>query len=409
MAALVESVARDTERATASKVQRLVALAVANPGARVVLVSSGWPTRDDGRAGLAPALAALRASGVPLVMVRTEGVVAFQGLVRDAIERLAAQLGAGFVTVSTDADVAAARARLGLGGGAVEVAEPAVVAVPAMPEAPATPGSPATSAGQDDATLRLARAYVARFERIFAAMRWHERYEQTVRQERVYGASGARTTSVADHRVLEAEMTLLRLPADRTWLSVRDVVSVDGRARALADRTMPALGAASELSIPTLRELARENGRFNIGTIVRTFSEPTLALVFLDDDHRGRFRVARRGETRLEGRRVITYAFEEQVRPTVVRAGTRDLPATGLVRLDADGGQVLETSLELVDQAMGLRGRMTVTYAPSARFDVLVPESMRESYASNTGETVTADALYSNFRQFETAGRLVPE
>lgn len=414
LAARVDAVARDTERATASKLRRLVALAVASRGARVVLVSSGWPTRDDGRAGLAPALAALRASGVQLAMVRTEGVVAFQGLVRDAVERLAARLGAGFVTVSTDADVAAARARLGLDGppaeAAADVAEPeAAAATPPARDASATTPSPDAPARADDATLRLARAYVARFERTFAAMRWHERYEQTVRQERVYGASGARTTTIADHRVLEAEMTLLRLPADRTWLSVRDVVSVDGRARAMADRTMPALTAATELSIPTLRELARENGRFNIGTIVRTFSEPTLALLFLDADHRERFRFAREGETRVEGRRVVTYAFLEQARPTVVRAGARDLPATGVVRVDAESGQVLETSLELVDPVMGLRGRMTVTYTPSARFDVLVPESMQESYASKTGETVAADALYSNFRRFETAGRLVPE
>ncbi len=49
------------------------------------------------------------------------------------------------------------------------------------------------------------------------------------------------------------------------------------------------------------------------------------------------------------------------------------------------------------------------THEPGCRrFDVLVPESMRESYASKTGETVTAEAIYSNFRRFETAGRLVP-
>lgn len=414
IAALVERVALDTERATAQKVQRLVALAAANPGARLVLVSSGWPTRDDGRAGLPPAVAALRAGGSPLVLVRTDGVVSFQGLVRDAGERLVARLGEGLVTVSSDADVTAARARLGIAEASSEVtAEVAEAVAPvAPPDAPAPPairGPSGAPAAQDDATLRLARAYVARFERTFAAMRWHERYEQTVRQERVYGASGGRTTTVADRRVLEAEMTLLRLPADRTWLSVRDVVSVDGRARAIADRTMPTLSAATELSIPTLRELARENGRFNIGTIVRTFSEPTLALLFLDDDHHARFRVMRRGEAREEGRRVATYAFDEQARPTVVRAGARDLPATGLVRLDADSGQVLETSLDLVDQAAGLRGRMTVAYEASARFDVLVPASMRESYASRSGETVTAEAIYSNFRRFETAGRLVPE
>lgn len=108
-------------------------------------------------------------------------------------------------------------------------------------------------------------------------------------------------------------------------------------------------------------------------------------------------------------RRVVSYAFEEQARPTVVRAGARDLPARGEVRIDAATGRVRETVLELADGVAQLHGRMTVTYGPSARFAVLVPEEMREVYRSARGETVTTHALYSNFRRFETAGRLVPE
>ena len=38
-----------------------------------------------------------------------------------------------------------------------------------------------------------------------------------------------------------------------------------------------------------------------------------------------------------------------------------------------------------------------------------LPEVMREVYRSSRGETVTTEALYSNFRRFETSGRLVPD
>jgi hypothetical protein len=49
---------------------------------------------------------------------------------------------------------------------------------------------------------------------------------------------------------------------------------------------------------------------------------------------------------------------------------------------------------------------MTVQYRPHPNFEVLVPVEMREKYAS-TSEEVTAKATYSDFRRFETSGRLV--
>ena len=418
VASVVEATVRDAERAATRRLEGLVDVARQHPGARLVLVTSGWPIRDDSRVPLSRVVRELRTLGTAVVVVRAPGAVRFQGLVRDATERLAAHLGAGFVEFADFADLEEARRLVGgrLDADARPTEPVAVESEPspietASPQAATTtvaPAGQATVTDRPDDTLRLASAYVARFEGVFAAMRWHERYEQTVRFERIYGASGARTVTVADHRVLEADMMLLRLPADRTWLSVRDVVAVDGRPRAPVDRRLPALAAGPTLSIPRLRELARGNGQFNIGTIVRTFNEPTLALLFLDADHRARFAFARREETRLDGRRVATYDFEELARPTVVTAGARDLPARGHVRLDAATGQVLETFLELRDTTAGLLGRMTVVYGPSARFDVLVPESMQESYVAKTGETVTAEAIYSNFRRFETAGRLVP-
>ena len=182
-----------------------------------------------------------------------------------------------------------------------------------------------------------------------------------------------------------------------------------GRARAAGDRRLSAVTAGPTISVPALRDLARENGWANIGDIARTFNEPTLALLFLDARYRPRFSFSRTSERTVDGRRLVTYAFEEQARPTVVRAGARDLPAHGEVRIDAATGLVRETVLELADGVAQLHGRMTVTYGPSARFDVLVPEVMREVYRSSRGETVTTEALYSNFRRFETSGRLVPD
>lgn len=413
MAALVEATVRDTERLTARKVRWFAAAARANPRARVVLLSAGWPTRDDGRAGIGDALRDLRASGVTLVVVRTPGVIPFQGLVRDATERLAAYLGATFATPVAAADVAVARGVLAIGAPAV--ADPVAIdasqapgaIAPAADAVPAVDGPSLTD--RPDATLRAASAYVEHFEQTFSSVRWHERYEQDVRVEQIYGTSRARTSRPAGHRLIESEMMLLWLPGDRTWLTVRDVVSIDGRARATGDRRLSAVTAGPTISVPALRDLARQNGSANIGDIARTFNEPTLALLFLDARYRPRFSFSLTGERTVDGRRVAAYAFEEHARPTVVRAATRDLPARGEVRIDVATGRVVATTLELADTAAQLHGRMTVSYGPSARFDVLVPEVMREVYRSSRGETVTTEALYSNFRRFETAGRLVPE
>lgn len=407
---LVEALVRDTERVTARKVRWVADVARAHPRARVVLVSAGWPTRDDARAGIARAVRELRANGVTLEVVRVAGVVRFQGLVRDATERLAAHLGAPFSTPIDAADIAQAR-----GGLAVEAPEGTSFAAPdaAGPASAAADDAAPVAAlplvDRSDAVLRTASAYVEHFERTFSSVRWHERYEQEVRVAQIFGTSRARTSRTVAHRVIESEMMMLWLAGDRTWLTVRDVASIDGRPIAAAERRLPALLAGPTITVPALRDLARENGRPNIGDIARTFNEPTLALLFLDARYRPRFSFSRTAEHSVDGRRVADYAFEERTRPTVVRAGSRDLPARGEVRIDVSTGRVLETTLELADGVARLQGRMVVTYGPSARFDVLVPEVMRETYRSSRGETVTTEALYSNFRRFETSGRLVPE
>jgi len=73
-----------------------------------------------------------------------------------------------------------------------------------------------------------------------------------------------------------------------------------------------------------------------------------------------------------------------------------------------------DMELRLIDTAgfedaapESLSGRMTVSYGPNPKFDVLVPMEMRETYASRLGEEVTTVATYADFRRFETTGRVI--
>jgi len=257
-----------------------------------------------------------------------------------------------------------------------------------------------------DALLARAADYVAAFERTFAAVTWRERYEQEDRQRRHFGASGATVMRVAGKRQMESQLLFVWLPREASWIAVRDVMTVDGQAQLDANRPLRQMSAGGSISVAELKTLAAENGRFNIGDIVRTFNEPTLALLFLDDRYRHRFEFERHGEQKHETGRVRLYRFVERARPTVIRSGTRDLPSQGLLGIEPETGRVLFTSLILADLD-NVQGNLAVRYGPHADFDVLVPIEMREVYTSVGGEEVTAIATYSDFRRFEAHGRII--
>lgn len=420
--AAVEAEARRVEETSARKLRNLVAGAAGWRGAKVVLITSGWPVRDEGRAGLPRAMDLLRRRGVSLMVVRQPPSEPYRGLVRDAAESLAAQLPAPFAAMADEADVERVATLLAPPGSAAPApAEPPAPDPELVPtDAPATdPSATATGSRSDtpprpgkrqplDSTLQKAIDYVARFERTFTSILWHERYEQEDRVWRRFGASGATTSAVAGRRTLESEMFFAWLPQDRTWITVRDVTSVDGRAVPAEERRLPVLAARATVSLLELRDLARENGRYNIGQIVRTFNEPTLALLFLDDRYRDRVRLSRRDTRTVDGRRLALYAFQEEARPTLIQSNRRDVPAQGTFEIDEATGEIWQTTIEMSEPAARISGSMSVDYRPHVAFDVMVPREMREVYASPSREQVTATATYSDFRRFETAGRIVP-
>ena len=157
-----------------------------------------------------------------------------------------------------------------------------------MPPASGAP-LPQTFDDAQDATLRLAASYVARFEETFAAVIWREHYTQEDRAQRRFPASGTRFSQLMGRRELDSELLLVWLPREASWIAVRDVMAVDGVPRPAGERRVQVALQSSDLSVDTLKMLATENGRFNIGQVIRTFNEPTLALLFLDAHYRHRF------------------------------------------------------------------------------------------------------------------------
>jgi hypothetical protein len=396
--ALVE----DADSATAQKIRSAAEVARTTRARTIILATAGWPTRD-ARSALDAAARDIRAAGSHLAVWQLRPAIAYTGAIRDAAKTLAERLGAPMVRFEDDSDIARVRATH------------AGRAIAGRPERRAAPESSSpmpveardTAVVATDAVLRRATAYVAKFEDTLASVIWSERYEQEQRTRLKFGASGSRFSTLTGKRILESELLLLWLPRETTWIAVRDVKAVDGVRRSDEERRARAALNGSSVSVDQLRQLADENGRYNIGQIVRTFNEPTLALVFLDDHYRDRFAFQRGKEDTIDRRRGVTYEFTERSHPTVVQDHGRDVAARGTLWIDGATGQVLQTSMELSDAAAQLKGRMTVRYGAHPKFDVLVPIEMRESYTSAAGEEITTVATYSDFRRFETAGRII--
>ncbi len=205
-------------------------------------------------------------------------------------------------------------------------------------------------------------------------------------------------------------MLFTRLPGRPSWLTVRNVLTADGRAvpnseerleRALADA-----GAAQ-----VLRALADEGARFNIGRIRRNVNDPTFALRFLSRDLQERFAFSLAGRERINGVDAWKVGYAERRSPSLVRnARNEDLPTKGVIWISTDDGTVVRTSLDIIDKRAHLDATSVVDYRQDAKLRMWVPATMAETYVQTTGqieERIVCTAAYSDFRRFETSGRLI--
>ena len=279
----------------------------------------------------------------------------------------------------------------------------------------------------DEATiLASAVQYVQQFETDFAVVISDEMGTQRVHSPDAPIAPDYPVELQIAGRTLRSEMLFMWVPEDRQWLAVRNVLAVDGKA-------IPGSAAALELALRTpradrdntFRRLAALSARFNLGPILRTFDIPTLALQFLDTAYRPRFRF----EVKDEGRRsnadssagLVRIDFTERQRPTVIQDRGKNLPSTGSLWVHASDGSIVRTMLSVVGSDTTPSATITVEYAFDDKLRMWVPSRMEERYrvlrlADNAGSMlrnqtrfaeIESVATYSNFRRFETSGRII--
>ena len=257
--------------------------------------------------------------------------------------------------------------------------------------------------------------WVQQFEQDFITVIADETYDQFTSYRTLPGLP----PGWPSRRRLTSELLFMRGGDPPEWLAVRTVRSYPDLGREPVevansrDRLQEAL-AGGEGGRAALRRLADESSRFNIGRIVRNFNTPTLVLQFLDDRHRDRFKFKLRGAEKIGGEDVWRVAYEEREHPTIIRASGHDTDLSGEIWARASDGAVLRTRMTL---SAGPQGRMggittvvTVEYALDGKLQMLVPARMEEQYLERDGnQRIEGTAVYSNYRVFETSGRVITQ
>ena len=206
-------------------------------------------------------------------------------------------------------------------------------------------------------------------------------------------------------RRTQAEMLFLWLPEETAWLTVRNVLSVDGEPVPGSEQRLDdAVGQTAVGRRTRLRRLRDDNTLFNLGSIDGSVNYPTVALQYLDPALQPRFRFTTAGHARLRGVETTMIAFVEQRMPAVGQEnGAAPLSRGTLWVADADGA-VLRTRMALRVPTPDTVVNVEVDYRPDAALDLWVPERMRETYQrrqeSQLAENMEGVATYSNFRPF---------
>ena len=226
-------------------------------------------------------------------------------------------------------------------------------------------------------------------------------------------------------RETRSEMLFVPGEGALSWLAVRNVLGVrdrDGEGPWTAWQTVPgskdrldgALRDASPGQALRLRTLADEGARFNLGRrIYRNFNMPPLALQFLGLEFQPRFAFTIAGREKVAGVQTVKLGFTERGSPTVITLKGQDLPAAGELWVREADGAVVRTRLTVrtpqTDEGAGMNVSIRVDYRRDAKLDMWVPSRMEEIYVEDRtpGERVTCTATYSDYRRFETSGRLI--
>jgi len=211
--------------------------------------------------------------------------------------------------------------------------------------------------------------------------------------------------SLLGQRTLHSEVLFRWLAEENLWLAIRNVRHIDG-VRVSAESIPWEAALQGESAVERIREMQAAALKYDIGPVLRTTSDSTLVLRFLLPVNQPRFRFRDAGKDRIGNVTVERVAFVEQQRPSLVQADDRDAPASGTIWLRPDDGTVVRTRVDF-RSPRNLKVHLMVEFRQDTRLAAWVPDRMEERYETPSGQFVVAVTTYTDFRRFETAGRIV--
>ncbi len=251
--------------------------------------------------------------------------------------------------------------------------------------------------------LRRAAAYVEAQADLLPQLVAEERTRQ--RQEPRLRADDRTVARV--ERQTWADFAWIHVDGMPDALGVRDVRGVDGLTVGDEGRLERLLRTPMEERYGAVQKLLAESARYNLVPGSRNMNLPTFALFLLHQKLQPRFSWKDAGT---EGRLVV-LDYEEKERPTIIRGPRLENAfCRGRIWINPATGEVLRTELHArikpVDDDFYTTYSMTVEFGIDSALQLLLPRRLRERYETRM-TVVTGDAVYTNYRRFQTEGRLV--
>ena len=191
------------------------------------------------------------------------------------------------------------------------------------------------------------------------------------------------------------------------WAFFRDVREVDGDPVRDREERLASLFPSGVTSAGTrrARQILEESARYNLG-LYRTVNSPTVALSFLHPRNQPRFAFDVESHGEREGAATWRVRFKERARPTLTRTSEgEDVPARGLLWLEAGSAALVESRLELhpTDRSPVV---IETIYAHDDRLGAWLPKEMRESYG-DAADRLEAMARYARWRRAQVEMKVI--
>jgi hypothetical protein len=271
------------------------------------------------------------------------------------------------------------------------------------------PALMAQEIGEVDILLSRLSQYLESYESELRTVIAEEHYEQSE-----YRPLNRANLELLRRRTTISDIAFLRLPDGSAWFGVRDVRTVDGKPVAANEsRLGELLKQLDKKAFEQIVRIVAESAQYNLGG-PRTINMPTTPLEILQPVHHVRYIFKMHGGARIEGHQTRRIDFEEFDEPTIV-SGTEGTPVFihGSAWVEPDNGRLWRVELTLKPKvtpqlARPVDNRLRVDFTFHPELKMLVPAQMDETFWIPGGRG-QGRAKYSNFRQFTTSARIVPQ